>query len=212
MIRLLICDDHQLVVDGFKNLLAANSNVELVGSADNGQRAIEIADNISLDLILMDIDMPIMNGVEATRELKKRHENLKIIIISMHGEKAMIKKMMEIGADGYLLKNSSQDELFSAIDKVASGGKFFSEEVTMSLLKDAEKNNNDSAVALAELSEREIEILRWIAEGLSNKQIGEKLFISHRTVDTHRTNIMKKLEVNNIAGLIRIALKNNLVS
>jgi two-component system response regulator NreC len=200
------------VVDGFKNLLASHPNVELVGSADNGQRAIEIAENISLDLILMDIDMPIMNGVEATRELKKQHDKLKIIIISMHGEKAMIKKMMEIGADGYLLKNSTQEELFSAIDKVANGGKFFSEEVTMSLLKDAGKSINDPAVALAELSEREIEILRWIAEGLSNKQIGEKLFISHRTVDTHRTNIMKKLEVNNIAGLIRIALKNNLVS
>ena len=212
MIRLLICDDHQLVVDGFKNLLESHPNVELVGSADNGQRAVEIAENISLDLILMDIDMPIMNGVEATRELKKQHENLKIIIISMHGEKAMIKKMMEIGADGYLLKNSTQEELFSAINKVANGGKFFSEEVTMSLLKDAEKSSNGSSVALAELSEREIEILRWIAEGLSNKQIGEKLFISHRTVDTHRTNIMKKLEVNNIAGLIRIALKNNLVS
>lgn len=212
MQRLLICDDHQLVVDGFKNILESNPHVELVGSANNGQRAIEIAENIPLDIILMDIDMPVLNGVEATRILKKKFDHLKIIIISMHGEKAMIKKMMEIGADGYLLKNATQEELFAAIDKVANGGKFFSEDITLSLLSDNHQTNQSNAATLAELSEREIEILRWIAEGFSNKQIGEKLFISHRTVDTHRTNIMKKLDVNNIAGLIRIALKNNLIS
>ena len=127
----------------------------------------------------------------------------------MHNEKEMIKLMLEKGADGYLLKSSGADELAVALQRVMDGQKHFSSEVTMALLQ-PDKESEDHEL-LKDLTERELEVLKWIPEGLSNKEIGERLFISHRTVDTHRTNLMRKLEVNNVAGLIRIAFKCGLV-
>jgi DNA-binding NarL/FixJ family response regulator len=147
-----------------------------------------------------------MNGIEATRIIKKDFPRVKVISLTQHSERGMVKQLLECGSDGYLLKNIAQDELAAAIRKVHSGEQAFSEEVSMSLAgKAVEKNTNGVEV---ELTEREIEILTLIAEGLSSKQVGEKLFISPRTVDTHRTNLMNKLDIHNIAGLIRFALKN----
>ncbi len=209
--KTLLVDDHQLVLDGISNLLTSLEAVEVVGVANNGKRALEIIENIQIDLVLMDIDMPVMNGLEATAQIKKSFPHIKIIILSMHDEHAVIQKVMNLGADGYLLKNSDKDEFWAAIEKVLEGQKFFSADVTMALLNKKESSSSSDSVTLAQLTEREVEILRNIAEGLSNKEIGEKLFISHRTVDTHRTNLMRKLEAKNIAGLVRFAIKNGLV-
>ena len=208
-INIAIADDHQLVIDGLKSLLEKDPNLIFKAHALNGVEALNLARNLKVDLFLMDIDMPEMDGIEATQALKKEFPAIKVIILTMHDEKAIIKRLMEIGADGYLLKNCGQDELLLAIQNVFSGKKHFSSEVTMSLLQPDEPEQQ--AENLADLTEREIEILKLIAEGLSNKEIGEELFISHRTVDTHRTNLMKKLEVHNIAGLIRFAIKSGLV-
>ena len=205
-IRLILADDHKIVLDGIKSLLDDIEGFDCVATAENGQKAIELLKVFDVDVVLMDIDMPVKNGIEATRIVKKDFPKVKVISLTQHSERGMVKQLLECGSDGYLLKNIAQDELAAAIRKVHSGEQAFSEEVSVSLAgKAVEKNANGIDV---ELTEREIEILMLIAEGLSSKQVGEKLFISPRTVDTHRTNLMNKLDIHNIAGLIRFALKN----
>jgi len=213
-IRLLIVDDHQIIIDGLKSLLEDEADIKLLGEANNGKEALDILKLLDVDIVLMDIDMPIMNGIEATKQILKDFPNVKVVILSMHKEGGLIKNLISIGAHGFLLKNSDQAQLIEAIRKVASGDKYFSPEVTMSLLnKTSIKTSTFNGIdLLSQLTERETEILKLIAEGYSNKEIGEKLFISHRTVDTHRTNLMKKLDVSNIAGLIKFAIQNGIVS
>ncbi|NOX48314.1 MAG: response regulator transcription factor [Chlorobi bacterium] len=213
-IRLLIVDDHQIIIDGLKSLLEDEAGIRLMGEANNGKEALDILKLLDVDIVLMDIDMPIMNGIEATKHILKDFPNVKVVILSMHKEGGLIKNLISIGAHGFLLKNSDQAQLVEAIRKVASGDKYFSPEVTMSLLNKTSINTStlNGIDLLSQLTERETEILKLIAEGFSNKEIGEKLFISHRTVDTHRTNLMKKLDVGNIAGLIKLAIQNGLVS
>lgn len=205
VIKILTVDDHQLIIDGLTTFIREEPSFQLVGFANNGQQALEIVKTIQVDLVLMDVDMPVMNGLDATQRIKQFNPEIKIIILTMHDEKSLVKKFMEIGADGYLLKNSDKTVLIETIKKVASGEKHFPGE----LLKEKEDqvkklvNNPSEALIKSQLTEREIEILSLIAQGYSNKEIGDKLFISHRTVDTHRTNLMKKLDVNNIAWLIK---------
>jgi two-component system response regulator NreC len=207
--KVLLVDDHQIIIDGLKSLLENIPTIEVVGEALNGKKAIDLLALISVNLVLMDIDMPILNGIETTKLIKSKYTNVKVIILSMYKESGLIKTLIDAGADGYLLKNSDQNELLEAIAKVTSGQQYFSSDVTLSLLN---KNSSNSSSfqeenVVGDLTDREIEILKLIAEGFTNKEIGDKLFISHRTVDTHRTNLMKKVGVNNIAGLIRFAIK-----
>ncbi|TNF29571.1 MAG: response regulator transcription factor [Bacteroidetes bacterium] len=205
-IRILLVDDHRIVLDGIKALLDDLDGFDCVATADNGQKALDLLRIFAVDVVLMDIDMPVMNGMEATRAIKKDFPHVKVISLTQHSERGMVRQLLECGSDGYLLKNIDQQELADAIRKVMAGERVFSAEVEAGLEgKAVEKGANGLEV---ELTEREIEILTLIAEGLSSKQIGEKLFISPRTVDTHRTNLMNKLDIHNIAGLIRFALKN----
>ena len=206
----MIVDDHQLVLDGIKSTLAKEPSFEVKAEAHNGKEALELAQRLQLDVVLMDIDMPVMNGFEATQELIEKFPGIKVLVLTMHNEKGIINKMLEIGASGFILKNTDKDTLILAIKKVAAGERYFSSEVTMTLFekKSVQLENEKSPVASDLLTTREVEILKLIASGLSNREIGEKLFISPRTVDTHRTNLMEKIEVKNIAGLIRFALTN----
>ena len=205
---ILLVDDHAIVTDGLKALLADESEYIIKGVASNGREALDFLRILNVDVVLMDIDMPEMNGIETSRVIKKEMPEKKIVILTMHDEKAMIRMLLDIGVDGYLLKNSSKRELLSAIDRVMNGEVFLSEEahgLILSTESPQDKNKN-----LATLTEREIEIISCIAEGLSNKEIGDKLFISHRTVDTHRTNLMNKLNLHNIAGIVKFAIVNGL--
>ena len=205
-IRLLLVDDHHIVLDGIKALLDEVEGFDCIATADNGQKALDMLNVFDVDVVLMDIDMPVMNGMEATKRIKKEYPKVRVISLTQHSERGMVQKLLDCGSDGYLLKNIAQDELTTAIRRVYNGENVFSSEVTMRLAgKAVEKNASGIDV---ELTEREIEILSLISEGLSSKQVGEKLFISPRTVDTHRTNLMNKLDIHNIAGLIRFALKN----
>jgi len=210
-IKVLLTDDHQIIIDGLKSLLKDSEEITVAGEANNGREALRILDLIDIDVILMDIDMPVLNGIDTLKEIRRLGSEVKVIILSMHNEAGMIKSLMNIGANGYLLKSSSQDELINAIRKVAGGYQYFSTEVTLSLLNKTQNSFQDSNPQIELLTDRETEIIQLIAEGFSNKEIGNKLFISHRTVDTHRTNIMKKLNVSNIAGLISYAIKNGIV-
>ena len=205
-INVLLTDDHQIIIDGLKSLLKNSDEIIVAAEANNGREALRILGLLSIDVLLMDIDMPIMNGIEALKEIRKQFRDVKVIILSMHNEAGMIKSLIDLGANGYMLKSCSQDELIGAIKKVASGKSYFSADVTLALLKPANLEQKNEI-----LTERETEILKLIAAGFSNKEIGDQLFISHRTVDTHRTNLMKKLDVNNIAGLISYAIKNGIV-
>ncbi len=205
-INVLLTDDHQLIIDGLKSLLKDQEDINVSAEANNGREALRILSFLPVNVVLMDIDMPVMNGIETLKEVKKQYPDVKVIILSMHSEAGMIKSLIDLGANGYLLKSCTQDEVVSAIRKVAASQSYFSTDVTMALLKPANQEQKTEI-----LTERETEILKMIAAGFSNKEIGDKLFISHRTVDTHRTNLMKKLSVNNIAGLISYAIKNGIV-
>ena len=215
--KILLVDDHQIVIDGIRSLLEDHKNLEVIGTANNGKEALQQIELLQPDIVMMDIDMPIMNGILAAQKSKQDFPATKIIILSLHYESVIIRKMMESGVDGYLLKNADSSEMINAIQMVANGKKYFSAEVTMSLLskKNEQSESNlptNSSEKLALISEREIEVLKRIAEGYSSKEIAEELFISHRTVETHRTNIMKKLEIKKLAKLIKFALQAGLVN
>jgi len=206
-INVLLTDDHQIIIDGLKSLLKNQEEINVAAEANNGREALHILDLISIDVLLMDIDMPVMNGIDTLKEIRRQNSKVKVVILSMHNEAGMIKSLIELGANGYLLKSCSQDELIDAIKKVAAGQSYFSSDVTLALLKPSANQGQSNDL----LTEREAEILKLIASGFSNKEIGDQLFISHRTVDTHRTNLMKKLDVSNIAGLISYAIRNGIV-
>ncbi|MFK7772901.1 MAG: response regulator [Saprospiraceae bacterium] len=211
-IKLLLVDDHQIVIDGLKLLLEVHPNFEIIGSANNGKLALEMIKILQPDIVLMDIDMPIMNGIIAAQKSIGLFPKVKIIILSLHFEKPIIQKMLELGVSGYLLKNADYKEVIQAIEIVEKGKQYFSSEVTTALLSKTNLNfspqkNENSAGKLALLSEREIEILKLLAEGFSSKEISEQLFLSARTVETHRFNLMKKLEIKKLAHLIRFAVR-----
>mgnify|MGYP000930273817 CR=1 FL=1 len=213
MIRLALADDHQLVLDGLKSLIKEVDDFEFVAEATNGRRLVDIAKSLSLDVALVDIDMPVMNGLQAIKEISKENESIRCIALTMHNDPSMMRRVMSSGAKGYLLKNIDQEDLVEAIRKVHSGGEVSSEELDSNQHREGQEMNVDyqNPILETQLTDREIEILRLIAQGFSNKEIGDQLFISHRTVDTHRTNLMKKLDVHNIAGLIRYAIRSGYV-
>ncbi len=210
IIRVLLVDDHRIITDGLQVLLGPVPDVECVGVAANGEEALFSLAHVPAHVVLMDLDMPVMDGVEATERIRREYPGTKVVVLSMHEESAMVKKLMEIGADGYLVKNCGRDELLLAIRSVHAGHQHFGSALLEGLL-DQKKEAAAQSSLLKDLSEREVEVLAALAEGLTNKDIGERLFISPRTVDTHRTNLMKKLETHNVAGLVRIAIKAGLV-
>lgn len=215
-IRVLVADDHQLVLDGICSLLQDLTNFEVICKAVDGKEAYESAKMLNPDLLLLDIDMPYMNGLDVLQALKKENFAGKILILTMHAEPALVRKIMQLDADGYLLKTADTAEFEEALYKILSGKKYFSSLVTEVLASkssslDAKPPEDSPFSMLSSLSERETEILELIAQGLTNKEIGNRLFISHRTVDTHRTNLMKKLNLTNIAGVIRFAVRCGLV-
>jgi DNA-binding NarL/FixJ family response regulator len=210
MARIIIADDHQLVAEGLKAIIESGNEHKVIAVAMNGSELIKQLELVQPELLLLDVDMPVMNGIEAMQLLQKNYPDLKVIVLSMHEEKSLVKKFVDMGACGFLIKNTDQDELLMAIKRIIGGGQYFSSALTMNMMSHNSAIIGDEVYdsKKAMLTGREIEILKLIAEGYSNKEIGDKLFISHRTVDTHRTNLMKKLEVTNIAGLIRYAIKS----
>ncbi|MBL8000557.1 MAG: response regulator transcription factor [Flavobacteriales bacterium] len=209
-VRVVLCDDHRIVTDGLRELLSTASDVAVVGVASGGEEALYLLAHLGADVLITDLDMPAMDGAALATEAKRRHEGLRVLVLSMHDEPATVRRLMELGVDGYLLKSAGRDELLLAVRAVHGGKRHFSSELLEAMMRpDAFKPA--AHASLKELSEREVEVLAALAEGLGNKEIGERLFISPRTVDTHRTNLMRKLEVHNVAGLVRIAIQAGLV-
>lgn len=209
-IKVALCDDHRIITEGIQRLLADAPGVECVGTAESGKDLFFLMGHVAVDLVLLDLDMPVMGGVEVLRRIREKRLPVKVIVLTMHDEAAVVRDLMDKGADGYLLKTCGRDELLRAVHAAHQGLKHFSAAITESLLKQrTEKAGEDER--LKGLTPREREILGALAEGLSNKEIGDRLFISARTVDTHRGNLMKKLDVHNVAGLVRIAMAAGLV-
>jgi DNA-binding NarL/FixJ family response regulator len=210
-IRILIIDDHQLILDGLKALIKDVPEFFCAGEANSGNEALKLARSSVFDIVLMDIEMDGINGIETTRLLLEEHPAAKILALTMYNEKGMINRALEAGASGYVLKNVNKEELIEAIKKIVSGEKYFSAEVVATLLEKTSTKiiTSKETSDLDNLTKREIEVLKLIAQGLSNREAGEKLFISPRTVDTHRTNMMEKLQIKNIAGLIRYAIQHS---
>jgi DNA-binding NarL/FixJ family response regulator len=201
-------DDHQLVVDGIQELFLKDESFQIVGTANNGIEALRILENIPVDLVITDIDMPKMGGVALVESIRKKKINCRIIMITMHNEKSLVRELINIGADGFLLKSASSQEMLLAARAVMNGNRYISSEITEIVLQE---NTKASELEPIQFSNRELEILQLIAEGFTNREIGEKIHISHRTVDKHRANMMQKIEARNVAELVRYAMKKELI-
>lgn len=208
--RILLADDHALFLSGLSGLLARRPECEVVGTAANGAECLELIRTVPHDVVLMDIDMPVMDGIEATERALAEHPDEKIITLSMHAEETFYFHMVEAGAKGFILKSADLDEVVAAIHVVCEGGSFFSQELLQHLVGSLKTSRHDQPEEL--LSDREKEILLLICKGLSNQEIGDRLFISKRTVDKHRANILEKTGCKNTANLVVWAIKNSVVA
>jgi DNA-binding NarL/FixJ family response regulator len=208
-IRIIIADDHQLFRNGLKILLNAFPDFEITGEASNGEEFLKILRNTKAEIALMDINMPEMDGIEATRKGLRLCPDIKIIALSMYGEEEYYYKMVDAGAKGFVLKDSDISEVKEAIYAVSKGGSYFSQELLYHVIQKIKHRENESK--MANLSKREKEILIKICEGLSNQEIADNLFISKRTVDKHRANLLGKTNSKNTASLILFAIKNKLI-
>jgi len=210
-IKVLIADDHQLFREGLVNLLSTASDIEVIAEAKDGNETTEKTVQLKPDVALIDIGMPGMNGIEATKILKKEIPAVKIIALSMHSDKQFVKGILEAGADGYLLKNCTYRQLIDAIYSVISGKKYLSDEITGMVIKGYLEPSDADSEGNVELSERENEILKLYAEGKSTREISEKLFISIKTVGTHKQHILEKLELKSNADMVKYAIKKGLI-
>jgi DNA-binding NarL/FixJ family response regulator len=209
-IKVLIADDHQLFREGLVNLISSAPDIEVVGEAKDGLEATKKAKKLKPDLILIDIGMPNMNGIEATKAIKRDDPAIKIIAVSMHSDRQFVKGVLEAGADGYLLKNCTYRQLIDAVQSVVSGKKYLSDDITEMVIKGYLDPDEDPE-SKNDLSEREIEVLKLYAEGKSTREISERLFISVKTVGTHKQHIFEKLGIKSNADMIKYAIKEGLI-
>lgn len=210
-IKVLIADDHQLFREGLVNLISSAPDIEVIGEAKDGKEATEKNKELKPDVVLIDIGMPEMNGIEATRILKKQQPNVKIIAVSMHSDRQFVKGILEAGADGYLLKNCTYRQLIDAIQSVVEGKKYLSDDITEMVIQGYLDPAEEVSDNQSDLSERELEILKLYAEGKSTREISEKLFISVKTVGTHKQHIFEKLGLKSNADMVKYAIKEGLI-
>ena len=212
-IKIFAVDDHQLIIAGLKEIIVESGMFEWCGEAGNGKELLQALQWSEPDILLMDLNMPEMDGMTTVPLIKERYPAIKILILSMYDDNNIVRKVMKMGVDGFIPKNANPDELKGAIINIASGQKYFSPMIMESFIHEETKNElekTDTFPKLQQLTEREIEVLKQIVNGLSNAEIAEVLFISKRTVDTHRSNIMKKLDVHSVVDLVKFAIKTGL--
>jgi DNA-binding NarL/FixJ family response regulator len=208
MTRLLLADDHQILLDGFVSILQDVDDMHVVATASNGKSVLDLLEEHAVDVVLLDINMPEMNGVETCKKITNKYPETKVIALSMHKRPSFIKRMMQYGARGYILKDDDSAEIIKGIRQVVSGKKYFSLRVQDLVLEmNLEKRKSEGT----EISEREVEVLRLISQGLTNQEIAEKLFLSFHTADSHRRNLVEKLGARNTADLVRIGLERGYI-
>ena len=213
-IRVLIADDHKIMLAGLRSLLEKRPEFEVVGEAENGRKAVKMALENKPDVVVMDVSMPDMNGIEATTQVVEGVPGTRVIALSMHSDKRFVIGMLQAGASGYLLKDCASQELANAILQVAAGRKYLSPEIAGVVIDDFLQGgySGQTATAKTSLSAREREVLQLIAEGWSTKQIASHLYVSIKTIETHRRQIMKKLDLHTIADLTKYAIREGLTS
>ncbi|MFO1521449.1 MAG: response regulator transcription factor [Kiritimatiellia bacterium] len=210
-LRILLADDHTLLREGLKTLLERESDLQVVADVANGRLAVRKAEELRPDVVVLDVDMPELNGIEAARQLSAAHPRLRIVCLSMHSGARFVDAMLEAGALGYVLKNEAAKTLVTAIRKVAGGEVYLSPEINTGLVRRyVRKQPAAGGTAFTALSDREREVLQLIAEGASSKEISTKLGVSEKTVSTHREHIMAKLDLHNVADLTRYAIREGI--
>lgn len=212
-ITVLLAEDHQIVREGFRSLLEHESDIEVVGEAETGRQAVQLTRKLRPAVVVMDIAMPRLNGLEATRQIRKDFPDTKVLILSAHSDDAYVEQVALLGAAGFLLKQTSSHALATAIREVQKGNKFFSASVSKRVRDRAQKSAERGASKKSSnrLSPREVEVLQLIAEGEPNKQIAAELGVSFKTVDKHRQHLMSKLDVHDVAGLTRYAIAEGII-
>jgi len=212
--KIILVDDHQLIRMGITALLGSENDIEVIGEVEAAKDVLQNIDEKKPDVVLMDISLDDGDGILLTKEICKKYKDIKVIMLSMHVKEDFIQRSLKAGAAGYILKDSPKDELIRAIKEVAGGGKYFASEVSQLMVSSYVTKAGDFTDKRRKstgLTNREVEIIRLLSDGLSNQKIADQLGISHRTVDTHRTNIMQKVKVKNVAELVKYAIVNKLI-
>ena len=213
-ITVLLAEDHQIVREGFRSLLEHEHDIEVVGEAATGRQAVQLTRKLRPAVVVMDIAMPLLNGLEATRQIRKDFPDTKVLILSAHSDDAYVQQAIVLGAAGFLLKQTSSDNLAIAIREVHKGNTFFSPSISRRV-HDRSQRPTDREANLQKntnrLSSREVEVLQLIAEGKPNKQVAAELGVSFKTVDKHRQHLMSKLDIHDVAGLTRYAIAEGII-
>jgi two-component system response regulator NreC len=212
-IRVFLVDDHTVVRQGLRRILESDDEIEIVGEAGDGRTAVELVQKLHPHVIVMDVAMPELNGIEATRQIVKRVEGAKVLVLSMHGDDIYVRQALKAGARGYLLKDSEDLDLIKAVKAIRAGGSFFSPPVSKVVLSGylGDKGEGELESSVTRLTDREREVLQLIAEGKTNKDVAHTLTVSVNTVETHRKHIMEKLDLHNTAELVRFAIRTKMV-
>ncbi|REL24961.1 DNA-binding response regulator [Rhodohalobacter sp. SW132] len=212
-IKVLLVDDHKIVRDGIKLMLEPQAGIDVVAEAENGNKVKNLLKNTPVDVIVMDINMPDMNGIATTKLVKDQYPNIKVLALTMSSDDSHIRQMVQAGASGYIMKSAGREELTKAIHEVMEGKHYFSDQATQSIMMDLVKNKGKSSVPdPIHITERELEVLQMIVKEHTNQEIAEKLYISPRTVDAHRRNLLQKTGARNTAGLVKYAFQHGLVN
>lgn len=212
MIKILLADDHTILREGLKSLLATEPDIEIVGEVSNGYDAIATAGRVKPDIVLMDIGMPVMNGLEATRKLKEQYPEIKVLILTQYDSQEYLFTVLSAGASGYVLKRTASTELVWAIKTVNEGLAYLSPVMTQTLIREYLKSEETSSKTKDILTPREQEVLKLVAEGLTNQEIADTLVLSLKTVQTHRAHIMEKLNFHDRTELVKYAIKKGVIS
>ncbi len=210
-IRVIIADDHEIVRRGIRLLLEEADDIEVIGEAENGAEAISLVEQLGPDLVVMDISMPDVSGIEATRTIKRTHPDVEVVGLTMHAEERYFYELLKAGAAGYVIKGGAPHELLTAIRAAAQGDAYVHPTLARRLIKDYVDRADSESTAASALTEREREVLQLIVDGLTSRAIAERLIISANTVERHRSNIMAKLDLHNKAELVRYAIRRGLV-
>ena len=214
MVRVIVADDHHLVRQGIRMLLEKAEDIVVVGEAENGQEAVELAESLAPDIAVMDISMPRMNGIQATEQIHTRFPNTQVVMLSMHADDAMVRQALRRGARGYVLKRAIGEELLLAVRAAMKGETYLSPPIAGSIVGEAlsRQDGAEEPSELERLTRRESEVLQLLAEGGTNNSIAQDLIVSVKTVEKHRASLMSKLDIHDLAGLVRFAVKHGMVS